>query len=188
MQVTRIGDFEVHRITEYEGPFIAPEDFLPDFDPEVLRANPDLTGPRLIDPQTGKLVFSFHSFVVKTGRHTILDPFLPRKRQGTPVPPAIPPAADALSRRSRCCRGRARGGRLCDVHASALGPCRLEYPAQPTAAGSRPSPTRATSSARREFDHWQGVQQRGEETPHRFAFEDSVLPVVPHRAVAAGRR
>ena len=32
--------------------------------------------------------------------------------------------------------------------------------------------------ARREFDHWQGVQQRGEETPHRLAFEDSVLPVV----------
>ena len=24
MQVTRIGDFEVRRITEYEGPFIAP--------------------------------------------------------------------------------------------------------------------------------------------------------------------
>ncbi len=32
--------------------------------------------------------------------------------------------------------------------------------------------------ARREFEHWQGVQQRGEETPHRLAFEDSVLPVV----------
>ena len=32
--------------------------------------------------------------------------------------------------------------------------------------------------ARREFEHWQGVQQRGDETPHRLAFEDSVLPVV----------
>ena len=44
MQITRIGDFEVHRITEYEGPFIAPADFFPDFDPEVLRANADLPG------------------------------------------------------------------------------------------------------------------------------------------------
>jgi glyoxylase-like metal-dependent hydrolase (beta-lactamase superfamily II) len=32
--------------------------------------------------------------------------------------------------------------------------------------------------ARREFDHWQGVQQQGGESPHRLAFEDSVLPVV----------
>jgi glyoxylase-like metal-dependent hydrolase (beta-lactamase superfamily II) len=32
--------------------------------------------------------------------------------------------------------------------------------------------------ARREFEHWQGVQQRGEDSPHRLAFEDSVLPVV----------
>ena len=72
MQATHIGDFAVHRICEFEGPFIAPEIFFPDFDPVVLRANPDMSGPRLIDPATGKLVFSFHSFVVKTGRHTIL--------------------------------------------------------------------------------------------------------------------
>ena len=72
MQVTRIGDFEVRRITEYEGPFIGPADFFPDFDAEVLQANPDMTGPRLIDPATGKLIFSFHSFIVKTGHHTIL--------------------------------------------------------------------------------------------------------------------
>ena len=32
--------------------------------------------------------------------------------------------------------------------------------------------------ARREFNHWQGVHQGGEDTPHRRAFEDSVLPVV----------
>ena len=35
MQITPIGDFEVHRIAEYEGPFIAPETFFPDFDKEV---------------------------------------------------------------------------------------------------------------------------------------------------------
>jgi len=72
MQPTRIGDFEVHCLTEFEGPFIAPETFFPDFDPAVLRANPDMSGPRLLDPESGKLVFSFHCFVVKTGRHTIL--------------------------------------------------------------------------------------------------------------------
>jgi glyoxylase-like metal-dependent hydrolase (beta-lactamase superfamily II) len=32
--------------------------------------------------------------------------------------------------------------------------------------------------ARREYNHWHAVQQRGEDSPHRLAFEDSVLPVV----------
>ena len=72
MQLTRIGDFEVHRIAEYEGPFIAPETFFPDFDAEVVRSNPGHLGAKLIDAATGNLLFSFHSFVVKTGRHTIL--------------------------------------------------------------------------------------------------------------------
>ena len=58
MQITRIGDFEVHRIAEYEGPFIAPGTFFPDFDKEVLRSDPDHPGPRLIDPATGNLLFS----------------------------------------------------------------------------------------------------------------------------------
>ena len=30
MQTTSIGDFEVHRVTEYEGPFLAPQEFFPD--------------------------------------------------------------------------------------------------------------------------------------------------------------
>ncbi len=56
MQFTRIGDFEVHRISEFEGPFIAPEVFFPDYDPEVVRANPDMAGPALIDPASGNRI------------------------------------------------------------------------------------------------------------------------------------
>jgi hypothetical protein len=63
-----IGDFEVHRLSEFEAPYVRPEVFFPDYDPEVLKANPDMADPRIIDPVSGKLVFSFHSFVVKTGR------------------------------------------------------------------------------------------------------------------------
>ena len=59
MQTTRLGGFEVHRIAEYEGPFIAPETFFPDFDPETVRSNPDQPGARLIDAETGNLLFSF---------------------------------------------------------------------------------------------------------------------------------
>ena len=72
MQPTKIGSFDIARIADYEGPFFPPEEFFPDFDPAVVSENRELLGPKLIDPATGKLVFSFHSFVVKTGRHTVL--------------------------------------------------------------------------------------------------------------------
>ena len=36
MQPTRIGNFEVARVADYEGPFFAPGDFFPDFDPAVV--------------------------------------------------------------------------------------------------------------------------------------------------------
>jgi hypothetical protein len=71
MESTRIDDFEVHRVAEFEGPFVTPAEFFPDFDPEVVRANAELLGPRLIEPASGRLVFSFHTFIVKTGHHTI---------------------------------------------------------------------------------------------------------------------
>jgi hypothetical protein len=58
MQLTRIGDFEIHRIAEYEGPFIAPQDFFPDFDPEVIRSNADHLGARLIDPASCSSAFT----------------------------------------------------------------------------------------------------------------------------------
>ena len=72
MQPTRIGSFEIARIADYEGPFFDPPEFFPDFDPAVVEEHADLLGPSLLEPGTGKLMFSFHSFVVRTGRHTIL--------------------------------------------------------------------------------------------------------------------
>jgi hypothetical protein len=49
MQVARVGSFEIPRVAEYRGPFLAPYECFPDFDPEVVRANRELRGPRL-DP------------------------------------------------------------------------------------------------------------------------------------------
>ena len=177
MQVTRIGDFEVRRITEFEGPFIAPGDFFPDFDPEVLRANPDLAGPRLIDAASGRLVFSFHSFVVRTAHHTILIDSCLGNDKERPARPQF---------------HRMRTSYLADLAAAGVKPEAVDYVMcthlhwdhvgwntrlvdgswVPTFPNAR------YVMARREFEHWQGVTQRGEDSPHRTAFEDSVLPVV----------
>ncbi len=177
MQTTRIGDFEVHRLTEFEGPFIAPEIFFPDFDADVLRAHPDMAGPRLIDPATGKLVFSFHCFIVKTGRHTILiDSCLGNDKERPTRPqfhrlrtPFLTDLANA-------------GVSVEDVDYVMCTHLHWDHVGWNTRLeNGRWVPTFPNARyvmARREFDHWQGVHQQGEDTPHRRAFEDSVLPVV----------
>ena len=55
MQPTRIGSFEINRISDYEGPFFAPSEFFPDFDPAVVEEHAELLGPRLLEPGTGKI-------------------------------------------------------------------------------------------------------------------------------------
>jgi glyoxylase-like metal-dependent hydrolase (beta-lactamase superfamily II) len=177
MQAARIGDFEVHRITEFEGPFIAPETFFPDFDGEVLRAHPEMADPRLIDPATGKLVFSFHCFVVKTGRHTILIDSCLGNDKERPTRPQF---------------HRLRTPFLADLGSAGVSVEDIDYVMcthlhwdhvgwNTRLENGRWVPTFPNARyvmARREFDHWHGVQQRGEDSPHRRAFEDSVLPVV----------
>jgi glyoxylase-like metal-dependent hydrolase (beta-lactamase superfamily II) len=177
MQATRIGDFEVHRISEFEGPFIAPEVFFPDYDPALLHANPHMTGPGLLDPATGKLVFSFHSFVVKTGRHTILIDSCIGNNKERPTRPQF---------------HRLQSPFIADLGGAGVKPEDVDFVMcthlhwdhvgwNTRLDNGRWVPTFPNARyimARREFEHWQGVQQRGEESPHRNAFEDSVLPVV----------
>ncbi len=64
------------------------------------------------------------------------------------------------------------------MHASALGSCRLEHAGLENGRWVPTFPNARYVMARREFTHWEGVHRNGEDTPHRLAFEDSVLPVV----------
>jgi glyoxylase-like metal-dependent hydrolase (beta-lactamase superfamily II) len=177
MQGTRIGSFEVHRIAEYEGPFLAPHEFFPDFDPEVVRANADLLGPRLIDPASGKLIFSFHTFVIKTAHHTILiDSCLGNDKE----------------RPSRPQFHLMRSNYLGDLAAVGVKPEDVDFVMcthlhwdhvgwNTRLENGRWVPTFPNARyvmAQREYSHWEGVHKQNDDTPHRRAFEDSVLPVV----------
>ena len=177
MQATRIGEFEVHSLVEFEGPFIAPETFFPDYDAKVLEERPDMAQPRLIDPATGKLVFSFQCFIVKTGRHTILIDSCLGNDKERPTRPQFhrlrtPFIADL---------GNA-GVKVEDIDYVMCTHLHWDHVGWNTRLeNGRWVPTFPNARyimARREFDHWQAVQQRGEDSPHRLAFEDSVLPVV----------
>ena len=68
----KVGEFEISRVVESEVPFIEPNVFLPDFTPETFEANKDWLLPRYADAASGKLIFAFQSYIVRTPRHTIL--------------------------------------------------------------------------------------------------------------------
>jgi len=70
--MTTVGEFEISRVVESEVPFIEANVFLPDFTPDALEQNRDWLVPRFADPASGKLVFAFQSYVVRTPRHTII--------------------------------------------------------------------------------------------------------------------
>ena len=187
MQPTRIGNFEVARVADYEGPFFAPGDFFPDFDPAVVEENAALLGPRLIEPGTGKLIFSFHSFVIKTGRHTILVDACIGNDKERPTRPQFhrmkSPFIEDLAR---------LGVKPEDVDYVMCTHLHWDHVGWNTRlADGQWVPTFPKARyvvAKREYDHWQGVHDSGVDTPHARAFGDSVLPVVKTGQALALRR
>jgi glyoxylase-like metal-dependent hydrolase (beta-lactamase superfamily II) len=177
MQTTRIGSFEINRVADYEGPFFAPHEFFPDFDPAVVEEHAALLGPRLLEPGTGKLMFSFHSFVVKTGRHTILIDSCIGNDKERPGRPQFhhyrSPFIDDLAR---------VGVKPEDVDYVMCTHLHWDHVGWNTRLvdGSwvPTFPNAKYVMAKREFDHWQDFSLSGVDSPHALAFGDSVLPVV----------
>lgn len=67
-----VGDFRVDRILEQELPGFDPYEFFPTLTPELLEENRHWLEPLSLDPATGMLIFPMQSYLVRTGRHTIL--------------------------------------------------------------------------------------------------------------------
>jgi glyoxylase-like metal-dependent hydrolase (beta-lactamase superfamily II) len=177
MQPIRIGNFAVNRIADYQGPFFDPGDFFPDFDPEVVRANADLLGPRLLEPGTGKLIFSFHSFVVRTGRHTILIDSCIGNDKERPTRPQF---------------HRMKSPFIADLGRLGVKPEEVDYvmcthlhwdhvgwnTRLQDGSWVPTFPNAKYVMAKREFDHWQDFHLSGADSAHALAFGDSILPVV----------
>ncbi len=177
MQTTRIGSFEINRITDYEGPFFAPDEFFPDFDPAVVTENAALLGPRLIEPGSGRLMFSFHSFVVKTGRHTILIDACIGNDKDRPSRPQFhrmhSPFLDDLARLG------VKPAEVDYVMCTHLHWDHVGWNTQLRDGGWVPTfPNAKYVMAKKEFDHWQDFHASGVDSPHALAFGDSILPVV----------
>ena len=68
----RIGDMTIHRIVESEAPFMDAMEFLPGLTPEVLDEHRSWLEPAALEPATGKLIFCFQSYLVRTPHHVVL--------------------------------------------------------------------------------------------------------------------
>lgn len=68
----KIGQTTITRIEEMTGPMFDPVRFLPDYDPAVFEANKSWLYPDHVDPASGNLIASMHSWLIETSHHKIL--------------------------------------------------------------------------------------------------------------------
>ena len=71
MSPLKIGDFDVHRVIETEGPFAPVSMLLPGVDMARLEAQAHWLRPQFLSADN-LAVMSFHSHVLRTGRHNVL--------------------------------------------------------------------------------------------------------------------
>ena len=68
----RFGDITVDRVVEFQAAVFPPAAIFPDATPDALAPHRAWLVPDLMDPATGLLVLSFHTYVIRTPRRTIL--------------------------------------------------------------------------------------------------------------------
>jgi len=170
-----IGDMQLSRVIESEGPFLAPDVFIPDFTPDVLAANRDWLLPRYIDAASGQIILTIQSYVLRTGRYTILvDACV-----GNDKPRPGRPMFDMLNT-----------SYLADLAAAGVQPEEVDFVMcthlhidhvgwNTRLVDGRWVPTFPNAKyifARREYEFWEERERSGEQGPVPNVFDDSVLP------------
>src|SRR5436853_7416618 len=72
MQDRHIGDVRVTRIEEQMGPGFPAKDFFPEFEADTFAAEGHWLAPSYYQPESGRLMTSIHSWLLRTGKYTIL--------------------------------------------------------------------------------------------------------------------
>jgi glyoxylase-like metal-dependent hydrolase (beta-lactamase superfamily II) len=181
MKTQAVGRFRIDRVVESEGPF-SPLDFiLPGLPAELVAANADWLSPVHVEPGTGKAVMSFHAYVIRTGRHTILVDSCVGNDKERPLRPnwhrARFPFLAALA---------AQGLKPEDIDVVCCTHLHADHVGWNTRlVDGRWTPTFANARyvfAKREYQHWAKAHKKavaeGLEVPNHGSFADSVLPVV----------
>jgi hypothetical protein len=123
MQDRHIGDVRVTRIEEQMGPGFPAKDFFPEFDADTFAAEGHWLAPSYYQPESGRLMSSIHSWLLRTGKYTILVDACSGNHKPRPGMPRFDMLNSQYLDRLREA-GVQRGDRLRDVHPPACRPCR----------------------------------------------------------------
>ncbi len=176
MDRTQIGSFEVCQVVEHTAPLMPAREFFPDLTAEMLAAaRPQIPEGHLT--QDDQIHLSFHSYVLKTGRYTILIDTCCGNDKTRPSRPAFANLqTDYLGRLAAAgCTPEDVDFVMCThLHWDHVGwNTRLVDGAWvPTFANAK------YIMARREYEHWDRLFATDPSSMHRFGFEDSVAPLV----------
>ena len=176
MHTLAIGTFTIGRVPELEFPAFAALEFFPAATPAMLEeARRELPGRLSAD---GKLVMSFHSFVLKTGRHTIVVDTCCNKSR---------PGREQFDKGKRDFLGGlaalgVRPEEVTHVMCTHLHWDHVGWNTRLVNGEWVPTfPNARYIMAKREYDHWDAVYAKDKgksENIHALAFEDSVLPIM----------
>ena len=172
-----IGQFEISRVIESEGPFLPVQDFIPDAEQAVIDANRDWLYPRYIEPGTDKIMLTIQSYILRTPRHTIVvDTCV-----GNDKPRPGRPMFDQLNLPY-----------LADLAAAGVQPEEVDFVLcthlhvdhvgwNTKLVNGRWVPTFPNAKyifARKEYEFWEQRHLDGSEGPVPNVYDDSVLPVM----------
>ncbi|MFD9895081.1 MBL fold metallo-hydrolase [Amycolatopsis sp. NPDC059027] len=83
-----LGDVEIIRIAEWQGPFMPVSDLVPDADAEVRKDNEDWLAPDHWEPDSDRAVLAVQSWVLRSGGRTVLvDTGVGKGRERPASPP-----------------------------------------------------------------------------------------------------
>jgi len=176
MRPLTIGDFTIGRVAELEFPAFPATEFLPAATPGMVEEARRALPGRISDD--GKAVMSFHSFVLRTGRHTILlDTCCAKSRPGR---------EQFDQGRQDYLGGLARLGvrpeEVTHVMCTHLHWDHVGWNTRRVDGQWVPTfPNAQYVMAKREYDHWNAVYAKDKgnpANPHALAFEDSVEPIM----------
>ena len=68
----KLGPYEVHRVEELILPYAGYADLIPDMPAELLDEHRDVLTAQQLQAETGRIVLSFHSWLIRTRHHWIL--------------------------------------------------------------------------------------------------------------------
>jgi len=179
MHSVKIGGYTVGRVAELEFPAFQASEFLPDATPDmVAEARRKLPG-RIMDD--GKVVMSFHSFVLKTGRYTIVvdtccgnDKHRPGREQFN---------RDKLDFLGGLAAHGVKPEEVTHVMCTHLHWDHVGWNTRLVNGEWVPTfPNAKVIMAKREYDHWDAIYAKEKsagkvESLHAIGFEDSVLPI-----------